>query len=145
MKAGDILIFDNRLVHFSPENNSNKPRIVAMSGLFPEAAAILNCYKDEQIENAPLEIYEQDNHFLLNNVNFYHDCTKRPVLGKKIKEIAVQLPEFNEEKFLKKAKDYGIEKVNNPKIVNSNPNIKIISEPTEKDNSIRNFFSKLIN
>src|SRR5690606_21476682 len=59
MKAGEILLFDNRLVHTSGVNSSGADRVVVMSGIFPSEAKIISCYKDTAVEKSPIEIIEQ--------------------------------------------------------------------------------------
>ena len=59
MNAGDILLFDNRLVHNSVVNSSGQDRVVVMSGIFPEEAKILRCYKDMSKPGNILEIIER--------------------------------------------------------------------------------------
>ncbi len=86
-EAGDILVFDNRLIHFSPLNNTKQPRIVSLSGLFPENAEIQVCYKDEKSINSPIEIYKQEDDFVRTNTTFLEGNTERPIVGKKIREI----------------------------------------------------------
>jgi len=145
MEAGDVLLFDNRLVHYSPANKSDSPRIVVMSGLFPKKATLLNCYKDPNIENAPIEIYEQEEDFLLRSTNFFHDCTARPVLGKKIIDIDIELSDFTKEMFEQKAKEYNLKKYDLPEL-KSPKSMNIISEPKLKESSlietIKTFFQK---
>lgn len=142
MKAGDILLFDNRLVHYSPANHSSKPRIVAMSGIFPQEAKLINCFQDNSLENAPLEIYEQDDDFLLKGKNFYHDCTARPTLGKKAKEISISQPIFTEEMFLNKAKELHLIE-HNLKEMQAPKKMNIVSEP-KNEKSIKSFLLNLI-
>lgn len=142
MKAGDILLFDNRMVHFSPENNSKEPRVVVMSGLFPKEAKILNCYKDELNPSGPLEIYEQKDDFLLVNTKFFHDCRARPTLGIKREEIHVELPDFTAEEFIKKAEELGLKRTNIPKLEERERVMHTVSEPAEKSNSLFSFIKQ---
>jgi ectoine hydroxylase-related dioxygenase (phytanoyl-CoA dioxygenase family) len=48
MQAGDLLLFDHKLLHASPPNASNKPRIAAGMVLIPEQAEVLHYFYDEQ-------------------------------------------------------------------------------------------------
>ncbi|MCB9256493.1 MAG: phytanoyl-CoA dioxygenase family protein [Chitinophagales bacterium] len=145
MKAGDILLFDNRMVHYSPENNSKKPRLVVMSGLFPKEASLQNCYKELSPKDAPLEIYEQAEDFLLTNTTFFHDCTSRPIVGKKIKEIKLELPEFSAEDFENRAAQLGLEKPEFSKLCNSGQAMHIVSEPDEQKGSLLSFIKETFN
>ena len=81
MKAGEILLFDNRLVHNSLVNSSGHDRVVIMSGIFPKEAKIISVYKDAANEKNPLELIEQEEDYLITFENFFHDCTCRPETG----------------------------------------------------------------
>ncbi len=129
LKAGDILMFDNRLVHYSHLNNSNKERVVVMSGIFPKDADILSVYKDESVENAPLEIYKQSEDFLVTNVAFYENCTARPYRGEVVKKITEPLELLTVYDFLSWAKRENVEPTNINQLTNISFNMKIVSEP----------------
>ena len=136
MKAGDILLFDNRLVHFSPTNHSDKERIVVMSGLFPSEAKMQNCYQDVAKENSPLEIYGQEEDFLLTNTTFFHDCTARPIVGEKIGELNIELPKFTKEQFEEEAAKRSIPKTNIVALMDRKKGMYIVSEPDERKGTI---------
>lgn len=87
LKAGDLFMFDNRLVHYSHLNKSAANRVVVMSGLFPQQAGIESCYKDESVADSPIEIYSQTEDFLLTNTAFFNDCTARPVRGEVVRKV----------------------------------------------------------
>jgi hypothetical protein len=129
LKAGDVLLFDNRLVHYSHLNFSDVPRIVAMSGIFPKDAEIVSVYKDESIMGSPLEIYKQEEDFLLTNTAFYENCTARPYLGKKVLEVKESLEEKTVYDFLNWTDKEGVEPTNISQLVEVAFNMNIISEP----------------
>ena len=93
VKLGEVLLFDNRIVHLSGANNGQHPRVISMAGIFPKEAPLISCYHDVK-NNGPLEIFEQDDDFLIKNLNFYIDCTARPKLGSKIASCANVKYEF---------------------------------------------------
>jgi ectoine hydroxylase-related dioxygenase (phytanoyl-CoA dioxygenase family) len=64
LKAGDILVFDNRLVHYSPANKSKNDRIVVMCGLFDKEATFRICYQENK--NEPIDIYHQADDFFID-------------------------------------------------------------------------------
>lgn len=99
LKKGEILIFDNRLIHTSSENISGKDRIVVMSGIFPKEARLISCYLDKK--NNEIEIYEQLDDFLIENKNFYFNCTERPYLGTLIKKVPNDINELKISDFKK--------------------------------------------
>lgn len=132
MKAGDILLFDNRILHYSPANESTEDRVVVMSGIFPKNAAILSCYQDTTIENAPIEIYEQAPDFLLTGENFYHDCTIRPTTGSIIKKVESFNIPFSANDFIEFTNEVGLKPLSIDLLQNNNLKMHIISEPKEK-------------
>jgi hypothetical protein len=106
MKAGDILIFDNRMFHYSPPNTLNKPRVVAMNHIFHEDADILTCFKKDEL--SPIEIYKQTEDYLLT----YKDFKNVPTFadsGIKINELYVNPPISNKEDFLLLAEQHNLE------------------------------------
>lgn len=133
MKAGDILLFDNRILHYSPANLSTEKRVVVMSGIFPKEASILSCYQDTSVENAPIEVFEQADDFLLTGENFYHDCTIRPTTGKLIKKVAPFNRPFSTADFLAFANEVNLQPLNMQSLQNNDLSMHIVSEPLEKD------------
>lgn len=128
LSAGDILMFDNRLVHYSPANKSGQARIIVMSGIFPEEAQIEVAYRDESLADAPIEIYKQEEDFLITNTAFYNDCTARPYRGEKIAEVAPVSSKTSGE-FLKFVSGKGIPRTNIPELVHPMNSMQIVSEP----------------
>jgi hypothetical protein len=106
MKAGDILIFDNRMLHFSPPNTLKKPRVVMMSGIFQEEAEILTCFKKD--EQSPIEIYKQNDDYLFTYKNFQSISTTSDS-GIKIKELYIKPPISSKEDFLLLAEQHNLE------------------------------------
>jgi hypothetical protein len=129
LKAGDILLFDNRLVHYSHLNNSNQERVVVMSGIFPSEAEILSVYKDENVFNAPLEIYRQSDDFLITNTAFYENCTLRPYRGEVVEKIYESAELKTVYDFLSWANRAGLKATNITQLIEVNLNMQIVSEP----------------
>jgi len=127
MQAGEILLFDNRLIHTSGINNSGKDRVVVMSGIFPSEAKLISCYKDNSKPNSPIEIIEQTDDYLLSFENFFHDCTCRPETGKLVGVTNWDVSQMPEKEFLKLCAKYGV--VQNNKEIFTNSKQTIIGEP----------------
>ena len=70
MKAGEVLIFDNRLIHASPPNTSDKPRIAAGIGVTHAEAQLIHYYQIPGSDPEELEGFEVDKQFFnkFNNV-----------------------------------------------------------------------------
>jgi hypothetical protein len=129
LKAGDVLLFDNRLVHYSPPNNSCQDRVVVMSGIFPKNAQVISCYKDINSKNNEIEIYEQNEEYLLTFKNFFHDCTCRPETGVLSQRVNWPINDMNKDSFINLAKENKIPKISHPKLV-ENFKSNIVPEPS---------------
>lgn len=127
LKAGEILLFDNRLVHNSVVNQSGKDRVVVMSGIFPAEANLLSCYKDSS--NPLIELIGQEEDFLLTYENFNHDCTCRPEVGRTLKFVEWDLRQMDEDTFAGLCRKYGMKEVNHPAVIHTSKAQAIIGEP----------------
>ena len=128
LKLGEILLFDNRIVHLSGVNHSEHPRVIVMAGIFPKDAGLIACYRD--VENdGPLEIYSQEDDFLLVNKRFYIDCTARPILGNKVAECKQVKYEYTDRELAEILNESGVEKLNQYDNVLSEIRCDIIEEP----------------
>lgn len=81
MKAGEVIIYDHGLMHFSPPNKSGKIRPAFNLSIVPEQAPMLHYYSASDTDI--IEKYTVDNEdFFITYPGF-----QRPVLGKKVGEI----------------------------------------------------------
>lgn len=128
LKAGDVLLFDNRLVHYSPPNNSDSERIVVMSGVFPKEAKLISCYKDVLQDNHEIEIFEQADDYLLTFKNFFHDCTCRPETGELKEKIHWDIKALNLKEFTQLMKENNIPRLSIPKLI-AHHQSNIVAEP----------------
>jgi hypothetical protein len=129
VKAGEILLFDNRLVHNSVVNGSGSDRIVVMSGIFPTEAKIIRCYKDMAKTGNQLEIIEEEDDFLLTYQNFFHDCTCRPEVGQTIGYVEWDISPVTEADFVALCNKYGVKKSAFASGITPRANQAIIGEP----------------
>lgn len=107
MKAGEAIIFDQRTFHASLPNRSEKNRVVAVVGMFPQEAEFRIAYQESP--DAPVEIYRQADDFILKYPRFMHDCRSRPISGEKIGEVAFTVPLWTAEEFVVMAEAAGLE------------------------------------
>ena len=63
MKAGDVLVYDHRLIHSSTENNTNQNRLVVVFGIIPESAEMRIYY----LENNKEVAYHCSSDFFMKN------------------------------------------------------------------------------
>ena len=71
LKAGQAVIWNHRLAHFSPPNMSDGPRIAATSIVVPEGAEVLHYFKPSADE--PVEQYAVNHDFFMQ-----YEISKRP-------------------------------------------------------------------
>lgn len=128
LKAGDIVLFDNRTVHYSHLNKSNADRVVVMSGLYPKEANIEMCYRDESNPNNPIEIYQMEEDFLLTNTAFFKDCTARPARGRVVKTVP-PVEDKSAYEFMSYAATNNVQQTNISELVNIKHTMNIVSEP----------------
>jgi hypothetical protein len=129
VKAGEILLFDNRLVHNSVVNSSGIDRVVVMSGIFPEDAKIIRCYKDMSKKGDSIEIIEEEDDFLLTFENFFHDCTCRPDTGQSVGFVDWDISQMDEHEFLSLCSKYGLKESKHASIIRQPASQAIIGEP----------------
>jgi hypothetical protein len=129
VKAGEILLFDNRLVHNSVVNSSGHDRVVVMSGIFPAQAKIIRCYKDMKKKDDLIEIIEEEDDFLLTFENFFHDCACRPDTGQSVGFVEWDISQMAEQEFLSLCSKYGIKESKRANVIGQSANQAIIGEP----------------
>ncbi|NBR15822.1 MAG: hypothetical protein EBU01_14780 [Crocinitomicaceae bacterium] len=65
MKKGEVLVFDNRILHNSYSNVSDKPRVAVICGLLPKEAKFITCHKPEYVCGGKVELIEHEDDYLL--------------------------------------------------------------------------------
>ena len=98
MKAGEVMCFDNRIIHNSLANRSDQPRIAVICGVFPKDARFQTCYRAPE-ENAPIELYHHDDNYMMDYPHFFYNCTDRPHFGEKGRTESKIFPEMSAEEF----------------------------------------------
>ncbi len=129
MKAGEILCFDNRIIHNSLKNTSDQPRIAVICGIFPKEAKFQTCYRAPE-ENSPVELYTHEDDYMMNYPHFFYNCTDRPHSGEKAGVEARLFPEMSAEEFEELCLLNGISEVNS--VAGAEPtttNCDLIAEP----------------
>lgn len=75
VKAGEALIFNQRLVHFSPPNKSDQIRYSIISSLVPKEADVLLYYKNNDNN---ISAYKMNDNFFNEYDNFLNEKNKKP-------------------------------------------------------------------
>lgn len=84
LKAGEAVIFDQSIIHYSPPNMSDKERPVINTFVSHHDAVIRICYWDREKYGSNVEIFEEDDDFLEKFENFGHNIFNRPGIGKSL-------------------------------------------------------------
>lgn len=138
IKAGDLLLYDPRLLHNSFVNQSDAPRIVIASRATSAEATFCICYKDSGSIGDDYELLEVDDDFFLKFDDFKSDKVKRPSdkPGKKvkIKEAFVEADDF-----LGFCKTYDLPTFDTISELDSHATFSI-QEPVSKTSGFKTFF-----
>lgn len=102
MKAGQAIVFDNSIVHYSPINRSKDDRIATNIFVTHKDATITICYQDN--EKGQIELFEQEDTFFTEYQQFGDAGSElRPQIGKSIGfkdfEVPVLTPQLLLEKY----------------------------------------------
>jgi hypothetical protein len=138
VKAGEAVVLNQSIVHYSPPNKSDKIRIAITSGVMSATPKMNFHYCPDRSKNE-VEVFEMEDDFLISFENFYEAILKRPLMGKSLGMKPYNIPLLNEselhEMLLKMKERAGLP----PILVESTPvknNIvveeKINLEPTPK-------------
>lgn len=130
MKAGEMLVFDNRILHNSYNNLSQNTRVSFICGLFPKEAKMITCHKPEYVCGGKVELIEHSDDFLLRGKNFLIDCQKRPKTGESIGWVEDPFPEITASEFEILCGKYGLKKTTDKLFENTE--CEMIGEPNNR-------------
>lgn len=81
LKAGQAIIFDQGLIHYSPANQSATPRPVINTLITHQDAGIQISYWDKTSSKQEIELFDQAPDFMENFQNFGKDLFSKPSMG----------------------------------------------------------------
>ena len=96
--AGEAIILNQSLIHYSTPNNSDKIRLAITSGIKSKNAQMLFHYKNEKNE---IEQYKMPEDFLLAFENFQKDIYEKPKNGKYLQSIDLPKESLSKSEFMK--------------------------------------------
>ena len=96
-KAGEAVILNQSLVHYSPPNRSGKIRKAITAGVKTAHTPMKFFFKNPEKKSDTLEVYEMDENFLIMFDDFAKDIFATPKHGKFVKEIPYKLPQPSRE------------------------------------------------
>ena len=111
LKAGQAIIFDQSIIHYSPANKSNHTRPVINTFITHKNAGIQICYWDK-IRKNEIEIFEQEPDFMVNFQNFGHDIFSRPSIGRSIGYVPFDFPKITNQLL---ESEYGLKEITGKK------------------------------
>jgi hypothetical protein len=102
LKAGEAIIFDQSIIHYSPPNLSDEIRPVTNTYFTHKDATFMTAYYDK--ENCPgkIELFEQDYDFMTNFEQFGENIFDRPKIGKSLVFFDWDFPKLTPEYLEKK-------------------------------------------
>lgn len=92
LKAGEALIWDHRLIHYSLPNLSDQPRIAFTLILVPEEAEVIHCFSLDEEKGRIINKYSVDTDFF-----FTYTIGQKPQGVTLIEQFNQQLPTFVEQ------------------------------------------------
>lgn len=100
VKAGQAIIFDQSIIHFSPPNIGSQIRIVTNVYITHKEARFIICYHDKNNPEwkGKVELFEEDLSFMTNYEQFGANIYNRPNMGKSLGLVDYNFPELTIEK-----------------------------------------------
>ncbi len=89
--AGTAVILNQSVIHYSPDNRSDKVRRAITAGVKSRGAQMRFHYRIPGQDQ--LEVFEMDDDFLISFRNFAADIGQRPYLGRSVGTIPYTLPQ----------------------------------------------------
>lgn len=83
VKAGEAVVLNQSIVHYSPPNNSDTIRIAITSGVMSSSPK-MNFHYCPDIQKNELEVFEMEDDFLIRFENFHEAIHQRPRMGKSL-------------------------------------------------------------
>jgi hypothetical protein len=78
VNAGQAVVLNQSLIHYSCPNLSDKIRVSITSGIKTEQAEMIFLYKDKMDKHSPIEKYFMDDYFMQSFSEFFKDIQSRP-------------------------------------------------------------------
>jgi len=100
LKAGEAIIFDQSIIHYSEANLSDKVRIVTNT-FFTNKDATFNIGYWNKDFGSKIELYAQDDTFMTDFEQFGHNITDKPKIGKSLGLVDYNFPKITAEQLRK--------------------------------------------
>lgn len=97
LKAGQAVIFDQSIMHYSPPNLSDSVRPVINTFVTHKEAEIIISWTHPEQMPGEVERFRQGPDFMMNFKNFGHDIFKRPDIGESLGRVPYDFPKVTVE------------------------------------------------
>lgn len=94
LKAGEAIIFDQSIIHYSPPNLSDQERVVINTFVAHRDAEIRICYHDKEMATNKVQVFAQDDNFLEEYQNFGANIFDKPSIGKDLGFVDYDFPKL---------------------------------------------------
>lgn len=94
LKAGQAIIFDQSILHWSKPNNSSETRPVTNIYFTHKDAPFRICYYNRETNPNQIEVFEQDERFMTDFEQFGDNIYDRPKIGKSLGLFDYNFPEL---------------------------------------------------
>jgi len=98
LKAGEAVLFDQSIIHYSPPNTSNQKRIVTNTYFSHKDVKFRTAYYPKDEHQDKVELFEQDLSFMTNFDQFGENIFQRPNIGNSIGLVDYDFPKIDLEK-----------------------------------------------
>ena len=101
VKAGEAVILNQSVIHYSPPNHSDKIRKAITAGIKSIGAPMIFHYKDNSNPSMQIERFSMPENFLIGFENFAQDISLRPKMGNSDGFIDFQVPSYERGELIK--------------------------------------------
>lgn len=101
LKAGEAIIFDQSIIHYSPPNLSETERVVINTFVGHKDAEIRICYHDKEVAPDKVQVFAQEDNFLEEYQNFGANIFDKPTIGKSLGFVEYDFPKLTKEQLEK--------------------------------------------
>jgi len=145
VKAGQAVIFDQSIIHFSPPNYTDSIRIVTNTYICHKETEFRTYFWDNTTEEKFVEGFIQDDNFMLDYEQFGANIRQRPTIGKSLGLIPYNFPRVDKA-FL----EARFEKTNARQLIkdaapkHEEPVAPLVAEETIAPPQKKNFFKRIL-
>ena len=149
-KAGEAVILNQSLIHYSPPNLSGEIRKAITSGIKTKDAPMQFYFNDRASQKDELDVYAMDENFLIMFDDFGKDIFLPPKHGNKVRTLPYKLPKPSREEIVVLLDKFAGKELPKPEVVDlpeSQPNSDSRSfwETYTPGNIVRELVSRISN